>query len=160
MGRLFDAVSALLGVCRVQTYEGQAAIELEGIADRTVADAYACTIDDTQGALVMEGPMIAAQAAEDLANGVPVGTIAARFHNTVAAMSAEAAQQAASAADVDLVALSGGCFQNAFLMERLVPLLHRQGLRTVCHRVLSPGDECISFGQVVIAGSVAPGPSD
>ncbi|MBD3243110.1 MAG: carbamoyltransferase HypF [Chitinivibrionales bacterium] len=139
MGRLFDAAAAMLDVCRRQTYEGQPAIELEGVAERGVDDAYGFELLDEDGRILLDGAALLAAVRDDMRRGTPAPVVSARFHNTVADMSVEAACRAAAAAGVTLVALCGGCFQNAMLFERTVRGLRARGVTPVFHRILSPG---------------------
>jgi hydrogenase maturation protein HypF len=142
MGRLFDAVAALLGVREEVTYEGQAAIELEQLAGDTTAEPYPWRFGDS-AALV-------ALVADGLAEGRARAEIAARFHETVAAASAEAC---AKHADSGLVVLSGGTFQNVRLLDATTAELERLGFEVLSHRVVPPNDGGISFGQAAIAAA-------
>lgn len=151
MGRLFDAAAAILDVCRRQTYQGQPAIELEGIADRDHDDPCEWELTSEDGCIVMEGPRLLASVLQRRQEGIPSAMVSAGFHAGLADMSIEAAANAAREAGLSRVVLSGGCFQNALLFERIVHGLHRRGLEPVVHRILSPGDECISLGQALIA---------
>jgi hydrogenase maturation protein HypF len=142
MGRLFDAVAALLGVREEVTYEGQAAIELEQLADVTGAEPYPWRFGD--------GATLVALVADELAEGRPRAEIAARFHETVAAASAEAC---AKHADAGKVVLSGGTFQNLRLLDATTAELERLGFEVLSHRVVPPNDGGISFGQAAIAAA-------
>ncbi|MBW3554614.1 MAG: carbamoyltransferase HypF [Gemmatimonadetes bacterium] len=153
MGRLFDAASALCGVRTEVTYEGQAAIELERTADRGESGAYELAVVSGEDGLVMDpGPALRALLAQ-LAARVPVATVAARFHNGVADATRRACAELASAHGVEVVALSGGVFQNVLLLERVVAGLERVGLRTLVHRRVPPNDGGIAFGQAAVAAA-------
>ncbi|MGI8333091.1 carbamoyltransferase HypF [Actinomadura scrupuli] len=149
-GRLFDAVAALLGVRDTVTYEGQAAIELEQLADRGTGDGYPGRITDGDPFL-MEGTDLVLAAADDLRAAVPVPVIAARFHHGVAALILGACTRVRTASGLRTVALSGGVFQNRLLLERTVPALERRGFRVLTHRRVPPNDGGISLGQAAIA---------
>jgi hydrogenase maturation protein HypF len=95
-------------------------------------------------------PAIAAIAAA-IEAGEPVDLVAARFHETIAAMLAEAAAVACEASGVDTVGLSGGCFANRVLLRRLVELLEARKLRVLYHRLVPCGDGGIALGQAVAA---------
>jgi len=153
LGRLFDAVSAVLGICGRRTYEGQAAIELEGAADLSEKGEYEVCLRDAEGVLLLDGVAILVQAWHDVRGGAPVSRVSARFHNTVAAMTAAAVGRLADTAGLDTVCLSGGCFQNALLFEGVQRRLTGIGLQVRLHRVLPPNDECVSYGQAVIAAA-------
>ena len=152
MGRLFDAVAALLGVVSHVTYEGQAAIELEALArtaDPRKTPAYAFAV--TAGRLD-PGPALA-ELLEDRARGVPVAQLSAGFHRALAEASAELAAQAASQHHLDTVALTGGVFANVVLGDQLAERLRGRGLRVLQHVQLPPGDGSISVGQAAIAAA-------
>jgi hydrogenase maturation protein HypF len=144
MGRLFDAVAALLGVRDEVTYEGQAAIELEHLAGETAATPYPC---ETSGG-VIDGPALVRAAHDDLEAGRPRAEIAAAFHEGVAAAAAAACEQAALPRTV---VLSGGTFQNLRLLRSVRGRLESAGFRVLTHRRVPPNDGGISYGQAAIA---------
>jgi hydrogenase maturation protein HypF len=144
MGRLFDAVAALLGVRERVTYEGQTAIELEQLADGTDAEPYVCRAADG----VVCGADLVAAAYDDLAAERPREEIAAAFHEGVAAAAAAAC---ARAAEPRLVVLSGGSFQNLRLLGSVGRRLEALGFRVLEHRLVPPNDAGISYGQAAIA---------
>jgi hydrogenase maturation protein HypF len=149
MGRLFDAVSALLGVCERSTYEGQAAIELEQLAGGTRADPYPCRTSD--GGIA--GADLVRAAHDELAAGRPRAEIAAAFHEGVAAVATAAAVAGSEAGGPRTVVLSGGCFQNLRLLGSTTRRLEEQGLRVLSHRRVPPGDGGISYGQTAVAAA-------
>jgi hydrogenase maturation protein HypF len=146
MGRLFDAVAALLGVCEEATYEGQPAIELEQLAGATAAAPYPCRLS----AGVVHGADLVAAAHDDLAAGRPRAEIAAAFHEGVAALAAGACAEAASPAEV---VLSGGSFQNLRLLASVRRRLEALGFEVLEHRRVPPNDGGISYGQVAVAAA-------
>jgi len=151
LGRLFDAVSALVGVCSENTYEGQAAIELEAAADETPQDA--CPFDlvaDADGFVISVDPLIR-EVVSDLKKGVAVGIISAKFHAAVVEFLLASALRARELSGLDRVAVSGGCFQNDILVRALVPMLEKEGFGVYLHRQVPPGDGCISLGQAYVA---------
>ena len=154
MGRLFDALSSLLDVCIYRSYEGEPAILLEAIADETESGTYPVPLefDALSGAPVINGPQLLLSALNDLNRLVPVSSIAARFHNTLANATALAALAIGQKWKITDVCLTGGCFQNALLLERTILALKKQGLTPYVHRLVPPNDESISYGQTVIAG--------
>lgn len=153
MGRLFDVVAALLGVRDEVTYEGQAAIELEMLADETVTGAYAIEIRGAQPYVVDTGPIVAGVVA-DLQRGMTAEIIAARFHNTVAAMIVKMCRILRDDTGLNQVALSGGVFQNVLLLTRALPRLHAAGFETYVNVNVPANDGGISFGQAVVASQV------
>jgi hydrogenase maturation protein HypF len=157
MGRLFDAMSALSGICLRRTYEGQPAIMLEAAATAAMTapepTAYVpCIETDSEGTLLIDGSKILMAALDDLRAGTTPPVVALRFHAVIAAATAQMARRLALQNRTELVCLSGGCFQNALLLEQIVGLLKKDRLTPVVHRLVPPNDESISYGQVVIAG--------
>ncbi len=152
-GRLFDAVAALCGLRAEVNYEGQAAVDLEAACDPSEQRGYPLPLLDDGGPLVMDArPLIRAVSA-DLAGGVPVGTIAARFHNALAAATARACALAAERRGIDTVVLSGGVFQNRRLLGRTASLLADGGLRVLTPERLPPNDGGIAYGQLAVAAA-------
>ncbi|WP_237107469.1 carbamoyltransferase HypF [Nonomuraea sp. MG754425] len=151
-GRLFDAVSALLGIRDKITYEGQAAIELEQRADLSETGVYQADIT-TAGPLVVQGGDLVRAAAADLAAGVDPAVIAGRFHNGVAAAITRACAALRQSTGLTAVALSGGVFQNALLLERTVQRLRAAGFRVLKHVRVPPNDGGVSLGQAAVAAA-------
>jgi hydrogenase maturation protein HypF len=149
-GRLFDAVSAILGICGSVSYEAQAAIELESVSDSSVTGTYPYEIRDEDGLVVHSGPAFHA-ILEDLGQGVPVAAIAAKFHNMVADFCLDAARRISEAAGIRTAALAGGVFQNRLLLRRLVALLTDDGFDVLLPREVPLNDGGVSLGQAVIA---------
>ena len=147
-GRLFDAVAALCGVRAEVNYEGQAAIELEAAADPSEREAY-----PLPGTEVLDARETIGAILRDLGAGVPVATVAARFHNAVARGAAHACAEIAARNGVDVAVLSGGVFQNRLLLERTAEALEREGLRVLVPRLLPPNDGGIAFGQAAVAAA-------
>ncbi len=143
-GRLFDAVAALCGVRDTASYEGQAAVELEALVDPSERGAYPMPGLDAR-------PAIHA-VVEDLAAGVEVARVAARFHEGLARAAAEACASTGEATAV----LSGGVFQNRVLLERTTAHLEAAGLRVLRPVLLPPNDGGISYGQAAVAAALNP----
>lgn len=154
VGRLFDAVAAVLGVRLRITYEAQAAVELEALAraadPRGGARSYPFELD---GGVLDPAPMFAALV-RDRARGVPVEDLAAGFHLGLAEASAQLAVRLCSEHGVDTVALSGGSFANVLLSDLVAAGLERSGLRVLQHEVLPPNDGGISVGQAAVAAAL------
>ncbi|HEX5926863.1 MAG TPA: carbamoyltransferase HypF [Baekduia sp.] len=150
-GRLLDAVAALCGVRSTVTYEGQAAIELEALADRAEHRAYPLEITDD---LILDARPTLRTVVADLASGVPVATIAARAHNALAHATAAACATAADRSHTDIVVLSGGVFQNRLLLEACTDNLTARGLRVLHPERLPCNDGGISYGQAAVAAAV------
>jgi hydrogenase maturation protein HypF len=151
-GRLFDAVAAILDVRDAINYEGQAAIELEQLADPLERGAYAARIDGDRPFRLTGADLVRA-AVEDLRAGTPPGGIAARFHNGVAGMIVAGCSLARETTGLETVALSGGVFQNLLLLRRTVAGLEARGFRVLVHGRVPPNDGGISLGQAAVAGA-------
>jgi hydrogenase maturation protein HypF len=151
-GRLFDAVSALVGVRGVVNYEGQAAIELEMLAAESVDDAYDWRLLRRTPMIIDPAPLLRGVVA-DLLAGVEVGVISARFHNTIAAIVAAVCGAARQKTGVGRVALSGGCFQNVYLLGRTIDALEREGFQVLIHHLVPANDGGIALGQAVVANA-------
>ncbi len=147
MGRFFDAASALIGVRQKATYEGQAAIELEAIADPNETGAYPFSVI---GDIIDPAPLWEALLA-DWRRGTPQPTLAARFHNSIIRLVVNLCQAIREERAVNVVALSGGVWQNRFLLERCVPALEANHFQVFTHHQLPPNDGCIAYGQVLVA---------
>jgi hydrogenase maturation protein HypF len=165
-GRLFDAVAALLGLATEVTFEGQAAIALETIATaatRTTpsleAPPYPFAIsepDPTNAPSPLQldlRPAILA-IAHDLSARVPAGHISARFHNALAAAVAELCARIGGTTGLNRVCLSGGTFQNLFLLERTMVQLRRRGFTVFQHAQVPANDGGLALGQAVIANEL------
>ena len=146
-GRLFDVVASLIGVCQTVTFEGQAAMQLEfTVAGAESDETYDFEIRDSPVRVVDWEQMIRGIIA-DVQGNVPMEAVAAKFHNTLA----ETVLSVALSTGEERVILSGGCFQNKYLIERVCDLLVRHGFRVYTHRRVPPNDGGISLGQAVAA---------
>ena len=148
MGRLFDAVSALLGVCTQTSYEAQAAIELEQIA--APGDAWAPYPFRLEAGVVRLAPLFYTLL-EELGRGTTTPEIAARFHATVGAIIVDVCTGIRDQTGLNTVALSGGVFQNALLLELAVPQLRTAGFDVLLHHQVPCNDGGVSLGQAVYA---------
>jgi hydrogenase maturation protein HypF len=155
MGRLFDAVAALIGVRGEIDYEGQAAIELEMLAYDGRAEAgdlcLPYSIQKEDGVYMVRLAALFETVITQLKGRVPPAIIAASFHNTVAGMVVDVCRQIGLDADIETVALSGGVFQNRLLLTALLPRLEKAGFKVIIHRHVPTNDGGISLGQAVVA---------
>ena len=147
MGRLFDAVSALIGVREVASYEGQAAIELEAIADPDEAGLYDCLMSGSDLSVrpLLEGII------KDWQSGISPSIISARFHNSIAYLSLQVSQFLREKEGLKTVALSGGVWQNRYLFTRTVYNLEQDGFLVLRHHQVPVNDGCIALGQALVA---------
>jgi hydrogenase maturation protein HypF len=151
-GRLFDAVASIVGLRQEVNFEAQAAIQLEAIAVAGLEGQYPFEISERDAWEIDLRPAIES-IVRDVQADRPVGHIAALFHNTVAAIVVEVCRRLRAAERLDRVCLSGGTFQNSYLLERTVAGLRSSGLEVLLHAKVPPNDGGISLGQAVIANS-------
>lgn len=149
MGRLFDAVAALIGVRYTVNYEAQAAIELETLVDPTESGIYPFTTDH----VIDPTPLIQAILA-DLRQRTPISTIAARFHNSVAQMVLDVCQHLRVDTGLREVALSGGVWQNVTLLQKTVRLLLQDDFIVLRHSKVPPNDGGLALGQTAVASTI------
>jgi hydrogenase maturation protein HypF len=153
VGRLFDAVAALVGLQQRARYEAQAAIRLEALAAPAAdapGEAYPVVIADGAPAVIDPRPVILGVVA-DLAARRPPPLIAARFHATVAAMIAEMCARIRASTGLDRVVLSGGVFQNVIVLTGARRALAAAGFDVYSHHLMPPNDGGIALGQAVVA---------
>lgn len=170
MGRFFDGVSALLGLCTEPSYEGEAAVLLDGCraaedmsneAAAQAAERYgfgfqknAATAQSTAhdtSVLLLDGAPVLQAILDDLQDGVPSPIISLRFHRAVVQAMVAVAELVRSAYGIGAVVLSGGCFMNRFLAEQSVDALGVRGFTVALNGSLPPNDGCVSYGQAVVA---------
>src|SRR6185312_1133200 len=152
-GRLFDAAAAILGVRDTINYEGQAAVELEQLADLAEAEAYPATLETGEGPFTIRGSDLLHAVVEDRTGGVPAPVIASRFHHGVAALIEAGCVLMRERYDLGTVALSGGVFQNLLLLNATVARLEARGFRVLLHSRVPCNDGGISLGQALVAAS-------
>ena len=151
MGRLFDAVSALIGVRSVVEYEAQAAIELERLASKFYSQdvgSYKFTLARPDGWIINPGAIFSG-IIQDLKNRQPIGKIALKFHYTVCRMISEVCILIRQQERLNRVFLSGGVFQNKIITEKSTTLLQAAGFK-VFKSPTAPNDGCISIGQAMV----------
>ena len=149
MGRLFDAVAALVGGRQIISYEGQAAIEFEATADvdASALSAYQFDIYDRS----FSAKPVIEEIIFDLRNRLPRSTISAKFHLGVAELILQVSQQVRDVTGIQDVALSGGVFQNVWLLQKTIKKLKDAGFRPLIHHQVPPNDGGLALGQAVIA---------
>ena len=167
-GRLFDAVSALLGVCERPTYEGEAAILLdaaraEGVVAPSDRERYAIalaknaatgasTAHDTS-VVLLDAQTTLRAVLDDVSAGVSASEISLRFHDAMVGAIEQVADLAHALYGIRLVVLSGGCFMNRYLVEQATARLGEAGFTVALNASLPPNDGCVSYGQAVIASA-------
>ena len=149
MGRLFDGMAAILGIRTRCSYEGQGAVLLEAAAEYC-EDFYPFEFTD-MAPLRFDWRECVRQAVSERDSGVAVGLIASRFMNTLIEMAVSVCTLARDSSGLNTVALSGGSFQNMYIMERLPSRLEEKGFKVLRHRQVSTNDEGISLGQIMLA---------
>jgi hydrogenase maturation protein HypF len=161
-GRLFDAVAAIIGLRQITKFEGQAAMMLEfALENFKTNESYPLqlvgsgthevtnrsSIFEPPSSIVVDWQPMMSQILMELAEGIPVGLISAKFHNTLVEIMLEVARRIGE----ERVVLTGGCFQNKYLTERAVRRLREEGFRLYWHQRVPPNDGGIALGQVVAA---------
>ena len=153
-GRVLDAASALLGICRERTYDGEPAMKLESAAYAGKPSAWDLEFSREGGCEVLSTRSLIAEAYRRAAAGERVNDVAASFQYNLARGVAAMAVRAAEERGIPRVALSGGVAYNREIRETIVGEVRTAGLELVINREYPLGDGCISFGQVVYGGSV------
>jgi hydrogenase maturation protein HypF len=147
VGRLFDAMAAIVGLHQITSFEGQAAMALEFAMEGQVPDAaypYALTAD---APLLVDWQPMVCRVLDDVRQCAPVGEIAAKFHHTLV----EALVAVACRVGESRIVLTGGCFQNRYLTERAVYRLRAAGFAPYWHQHVPPNDGGLALGQVIAA---------
>jgi hydrogenase maturation protein HypF len=144
-GRLFDTVSAILGLCPVETFDSEAPMRLESAIDCETNEFYpffagkTVIFSDTLKAILADKPQ------------KEISVISAKFHNTVAQVILEVSKQIRENSSLKKVVLSGGVFQNKYLLEKSLILLKSNGFRVFTNHLVPANDGGISLGQILIA---------
>ena len=150
MGRLFDAVAAITGICYYSSYEGQAAIELEILADGSVSEAYPFEWAVSDGYQILPHPVIQA-VIQDMHSHTPPAVISARFHQTIIRMTTELCRKIRRDSGLNRVVLSGGVFQNSIVLTGLSHELKSDRFEVFTHSLVPANDGGISLGQAICA---------
>ena len=152
-GRLFDAVSSLLGLCHFNTFEGEAAITLEMAMTGGQEEGYEYELRrEEDGMYMADFSATIREVVEDLAKGEEAGVISGRFHRTMVNMGVETAKRISEETGIRNVVITGGSFQNAFLHVEMKRLLAEAGFEVYANSITPPNDGGISLGQAVLAG--------
>jgi hydrogenase maturation protein HypF len=154
MGRLFDAAAAVIGVRRVVSYEGQAAMELESLAGSRRGTVYPCRFLHRGGRLLLDPLPLLATLGLRRISGADAGDLAADFHESIAWATEQIVLRLAEEANLTVVALGGGVFQNARLLTALTTRLEAARLTVLAPRRLPPNDGAVSYGQAAVAAAL------
>jgi hydrogenase maturation protein HypF len=152
VGRLFDAVAALVGVRQTVTYEAQAAIELESLAADTPGG-YDIPLLPGEPLRLDPRPLVR-RVARDRIAGVPAPVISGRFHSGLAAAVVRVCRAVRDRTGVNTVGLTGGTFQNMLLLRLVVEAMRRDGFGVLVHRQVPANDGGLSLGQAIVARAV------
>ncbi len=159
IGRLFDAVSSLAGVCQRVTYEAEAAMRFEGLARaeiERVDHPYGFGIDDH---LIADPSPVLRAAVADVQRGESAAVVAARFHRAVADLVIMVAERLREQTAITAVALSGGVFLNVLLTQLCAERLQSRDFRVLRHQQVPPSDAGIALGQLMIGARMRTGRS-
>lgn len=149
-GRLFDAVSALLGICTKNTYDGQAPAELSELVPSSFQgppEPYDFKIENS----TIKINLLIKSIADDINNKIPVAKIAKHFHDTIIKIAADAAMYTRNEKGLNKIVLSGGSWHNRYLLTGARKILEKKGFEVYQHEKVPPGDGGISLGQAMIA---------
>ena len=156
MGRLFDAVSSMLNIRRKVTYEGQASIELEAVIERDCEEYYNYSISHNRDKDLynIEVYTTILDILKDLNNNISVSTISSKFHNTVIHFTLEMCKILREKTRINDIVLSGGVFQNSYLLEKTIRILKSYDFTVYSHNQIPSNDGGISVGQLAITNEL------
>jgi hydrogenase maturation protein HypF len=156
-GRYFDGVGSLVLARQRSRYEGQIALEWNGVADPFESGSYGYIVEDRHAPWQLDFRPMIRRVVRDLRAGVPPAVISGRFHNTLSRASADVVRRVARNHGTLPVVLTGGCFQNALLAERVLCELG-SSFKVYLHRRVPPGDGGLALGQAAVAAAIARAP--
>jgi hydrogenase maturation protein HypF len=154
-GRLFDGVSALLGLCLSVSYEGQAAVELEMMADPKERGVYEFFLEEEEGKEIIRLKPVIQGILGDMEKGTVPSVISGKFHNTLVRIGGAVCQKIRRQGGPKKVVLAGGVFQNRLLSGRIKGALEKAGFEVLTHRRVPCNDGGLSLGQAVIANFIS-----
>ncbi len=155
LGRLFDGVAALMGLRRQVSFEGQAAMELEGQVNNTSGASFPFEIRrEAEESFILDMSSTIRYIVDEIIRGTDRSEISFSFHLTIARAFAAMAEEVRAITGLNRVALSGGCFQNRILLEKSVQELENAEFTVYCHRQVPANDGGVALGQAVIAASI------
>lgn len=152
MGRLFDVVSSIIGICHSTTYEAQAAIEMEAVCTEIkLQDGYEFNL--TGNDILQVNPQnVLAAVCKDVLNGTDEGLVVSRFYAAVVNVTVQTCERIRCSENINTVGLTGGVFQNAMLLDAMIEGLSASGFEVLTHRCVPPNDGGLALGQAALAG--------
>jgi len=155
MGRLFDGAAALMGIGHYVNYQGQAAVELEQLIDQGEKGSYSfCAEKNIEGEFIIDWQPCLEGLLKDISAGIPKSVMAARFHNGIIDLSCHICRSLRQETGINKAALSGGCWQNMYLLEGCYDALGKEGFEVLINRKVPTNDGGIAFGQAAVAASL------
>jgi len=154
LGRLFDGIAAIVGLRETVRFEGQAAMELEMIADPEEKGHYDGQWHRVEGQYRLDPGLLVRQIVSDCSRGVPAAAISSRFHNTLTRLFAELCRTLRTDTGLDRVVMSGGVFQNSTLLTTLSAALAKSGFKVYSQQLVPANDGGLSLGQAVAAAAI------
>jgi hydrogenase maturation protein HypF len=156
LGRLFDGVAAMIGLREKVAFEGQAAMELEMAMGDTARswnwdEAYNFAIREIEEKMLISPDAVVLKVTEDMRDGVTAGDISFRFHAGLVNLYSQICKKLRDRTNINVVALSGGCFQNRFLLENIIRVLEEAEFEVLTHSQVPTNDGGIALGQAVVA---------
>lgn len=156
MGRLFDGVSSLIGVCHYNTHEAEAAIALESLIEQGMEfsekESYDFGLNFNSDIIIIDWANMIKAVLADFLNGKVLSYISWKFHNTIIKIILELTEHFKAKFGFDMLGLSGGVFQNAYLVRETIKALRKLGIKPLYHISVPSNDACISLGQAYIVG--------
>ncbi len=152
-GRLFDAVASLIGLRDEVNFEGQAAMELEAICQPKYKEHYLYYIEKSKSGYLINTEDMFYQIIKDMERHEDIQKIATKFHNTIADFTLSMCVKIRDKFGINVVVLSGGVFQNSFLLDQTIKKLKKNNFKIYIHCKIPPNDACISLGQAIIANT-------
>jgi len=153
MGRLFDAMANIIGIVDLVTYEGQASIELEAISEMDIEESYTYKVIK-RDTYIIEPYEIIIHAIKDKKKGVSATIIASKFQNTIVNLTVSICTRIRDDSGINGVALSGGVFQNSFLLKKICCNLKQNNFEVYTHKELPSNDGGVAIGQIVVANEI------
>ncbi|HEY5524113.1 MAG TPA: carbamoyltransferase HypF, partial [Clostridium sp.] len=153
MGRLFDAMANIIGITDLVTYEGQASIELEAISEIDIEESYTYKVIK-QDMYIIEPYETILEALNDKIKGVSAKIIASKFQNTIVNLTVSVCVSIREDSGINEVVLSGGVFQNSFLLEKICCNLEKNNFQVYTHKNLPSNDGGVAIGQIIIANAL------